>query len=31
MDTLPDLRIAASKLHILPQDDEQGVARAMAA
>jgi uncharacterized membrane-anchored protein len=31
MDALPGLRIAASKLHILPQDDEQGVARAVAA
>lgn len=31
MDALPGLRIAASKLHILPQEDAQGVARAVAA
>ncbi len=31
MNALPGLRIAASKLHSLPQDDGQGVARAVAA
>ncbi len=30
MNALPGLRIAASKLHILPQDDEESVARAVA-
>ncbi len=30
MDTLPGLRIAASKLHILPQDDQESVVRAVA-
>jgi uncharacterized membrane-anchored protein len=31
MDAPSGLRIAASKLHILPQEDAQGVARAVAA
>ncbi len=30
MDPLPGLRISASKLHVLPQDDEESVARAVA-
>ena len=30
MEALPGVRIAASKLHILPEDDEEGVARAVA-